>query len=453
MRPSPSSVPVAPPATGLILRDLPLAARLTLATFLISVGIGYLSALVNLHFQEATPGEALPNNDNVLAAYHGTRKMSQLERLLTANSSLRFNGQGSMWPALTKQKVAGWSRTIKRKAEKLGRFKLTDESMAALREASVPEVVLTKLHPLKEQEFDREQLLAECAAKIGKEDLGRFQKLLLNHVEKLDSDVKKFAPAYLARIEKACQADLDGERIALIAWGRRADAERKTFYEEDAFPLAGEVVVNKKKIDLGKMPINSQFVKDSDTVPRMVMVQSILEARCVRCHSEKVGGAGARFPLDKYEDVEGYLTSEGPTGKSLPRLALTTHVHLLAFSVLYGLTGLIFAFSGWPRWLCVLVAPLPLLAQVVDISFWWLARMDAPLGPMFATLIPISGGIVALGLGLQILLGLFSLFGRFGKFILVLLLLAALAGGYVAKTNYLDRYLKTEAGNPGEMVE
>ena len=36
--------------------DLNLSARITLAVFLISVGIGYVSALVNLHFQEASPG-------------------------------------------------------------------------------------------------------------------------------------------------------------------------------------------------------------------------------------------------------------------------------------------------------------------------------------------------------------------------------------------------------------
>ena len=33
------------------------------------VGIGYISALVNLHFAEATPGHALPTEDDVTRAY------------------------------------------------------------------------------------------------------------------------------------------------------------------------------------------------------------------------------------------------------------------------------------------------------------------------------------------------------------------------------------------------
>ena len=50
------SEPHSPPWT---LHKLPLAARMSLACFLISVGVGYFSALVQLHFQHAAP-EKLP---------------------------------------------------------------------------------------------------------------------------------------------------------------------------------------------------------------------------------------------------------------------------------------------------------------------------------------------------------------------------------------------------------
>ena len=66
-----------PPAPRWTLRRLPLAARLTLAAYLIAVGLGYLSALVNLHFQEARPDEILPSEEDVVTIYHGTSQVSQ----------------------------------------------------------------------------------------------------------------------------------------------------------------------------------------------------------------------------------------------------------------------------------------------------------------------------------------------------------------------------------------
>ena len=46
----------------------------------------------------------------------------------------------------------------------------------------------------------------------------------------------------------------------------------------------------------------------------------------------------------------------------------------------------------------MLIAPLPLLAQVADISCWWLARLEGPIGEQFAQAILVTGGIVGLSL-------------------------------------------------------
>ena len=61
----------------LVLRNLPLPTRLMLAAFLISVGIGYLSALVQLHFQHAPAGQLLPDGDDATAIYSGAGSQSQ----------------------------------------------------------------------------------------------------------------------------------------------------------------------------------------------------------------------------------------------------------------------------------------------------------------------------------------------------------------------------------------
>jgi hypothetical protein len=128
------------------------------------------------------------------------------------------------------------------------------------------------------------------------------------------------------------------------------------------------------------------------------------------------------------------------TGMSLKKLAQSTHVHLLGFALLYGLTGFIVSLTSYPGWVRGLIAPLPLVAQIADISCWWLGRMD----PVFAKAIWVTGGIVAVGLFLQLTLSLFNMFGRWGKAMLIVMALAACTGGYVVKTQVIDPYLSTE---------
>src|SRR5262249_294146 len=138
-----------------------------------------------------------------------------------------------------------------------------------------------------------------------------------------------------------------------------------------------------------------------------------------------------------------YTSPERSNGKSLSKLAMTTHVHLLGFSMLYALTGILFALTGYWAWLRLLVAPLPLLASVIDIGFWWLARLAAPYGSMSAMGIPVRGAGVAGGLGLQILLTLFYLFEKFGKGLLFVLFVAAIGGAFGVKDKVV-KYLENE---------
>ena len=188
---------------------------------------------------------------------------------------------------------------------------------------------------------------------------------------------------------------------------------------------------------------------EGDNGVKAVKIKSILTDRCVRCHTSNApedANAG-NYPLEKFEQIKPYLTvaTSGSGAMSLTKLAQSTHVHLLSFSMLYGLTGLILAFSSYPATLRVIPCPLPLLAQVVDISFWWLARLPEPHGPEFARLIALSGGVVAVGLLLHILFGLFDLFGSKGKFVLTLMIGSSVAGAVlVQRSGVIDDFLANE---------
>jgi hypothetical protein len=329
---------------------------LVVAGFLVSVGIGYFSALVQLHLHHAAPGKLLPGTEEAANMYYGRTGMSQLERLLVVDEGKVFNGSGTMRQAFT-TKSAGWRSAIQRRA--------------------------------KEREIS------------------------------------------LRQAEEKLRSERDGERLAVLDW-IRTGASRAAF-EENNHVLSAH---------LAKHPITHDILETGTDGTRRVKVATILEMRCARCHSESKSGSAAQFPLDSWEQVHQYCeveTTDG--GMSVKKLAQTSHVHLLGFAMLYGLTGLIITLTTYPGWVRAVLGPLPLVAQVVDIGLWWLGRVD----PLYAKAVVVAGGIAALGLFLQLSLSLFNLFGKTGKWILLLLILTACLGGYVAKERVIDPYLVREA--------
>ncbi len=362
------------------LGELPLAARLTLAVFLLSVGIGYVSALVQLHFQHASAGDLLPSPEDAVRVFHGDvgeKPKSKIEQLLPEDfQGKKMNGQGQMTSAFF-SRAEDYKDAYKQKARELAKKQGLKKPDKAIEEAAKAEV-------------DKER---------------------------------------------------HGERLAMIAWVRAGTNE--TEYNDDNFPLPEELI---------KQPITrSMLVEAGGEVvePHAVKIQTLFQERCANCHKD--GGEAQQFPMTTFAEIKKYATVKTSQGMSLEKLAQTTHVHLLGFSMLYGLTGLILAFSSYPRLLRIVLCPLPLLAQIVDISFWWLARLPEPHGPMFARCIVYSGAVVAVGLLLHIVLSLFNLFRVKGWLILILLFAAAGYGGYVAKNEVIDPFIAQE--KPADTAE
>jgi hypothetical protein len=355
------------------LGDLSLPARLTLAVFLLSVGIGYVSALVQLHFQHATPGDLLPSPEDAVRVFHGdtgAKPKSKLEQLLPEDyQGKKMNGQGQMTAAF---------------------FKRSEDYSDAIAERA-----------------------RELAKKQG--------------IKKPDKAVKEAAKGEVDR-------ERDGERLAMIAWVRGGAKESE--YNDDNFSLPN---------DLMKLPITRTMLVEQNgeiAEPRAVKIQTLFQQRCVNCHQD--GGEAQNYPLTNFAEIKKYVSVKTSEGMSMEKLAQTTHVHLLGFSMLYGLTGLILAFSSYPRLVRIVLCPLPLLAQMVDISFWWLGRLPEPHGPTFARCIVYSGAVVAVGLLLHIVLSLFNLFRVKGWLVLVLLFAAAGYAGYEAKMRVIDPYIAQE---------
>src|SRR5260370_34331407 len=98
------------------LRDLPLAARLVLSAFLLSVGLGSSAALVRLHFKHATKGEFLPSAKDAERIFHGSKPKPKIEALLDDDSS-GWGRNASMRPAFM-EKSSGWKELVERRAKR-----------------------------------------------------------------------------------------------------------------------------------------------------------------------------------------------------------------------------------------------------------------------------------------------------------------------------------------------
>ncbi len=264
-----------------------------------------------------------------------------------------------------------------------------------------------------------------------KKAAGKWERHVQKKLAEMKEDAGEGQEVKLADAEKALYQDREAEREALALW-IRAGAEKDSYAK---YPLPADYF---PRLKIEKP--DERFFTKNDAGSWEADVSKIMETRCARCHAPEKGGSAAEIDLTNWEGVKSYCQPTVAGGMSLTKLAQTTHVHLLGFAMLYGLTGLLFAFTSYPGIIRLLIAPLPLVAQVVDIGCWWLARID----PQYAQAIVYTGGIVAVGLGLQIVLTLFNLYGKGGKALLLLLLIAAGLGAWQLKEQVIDAHLAQE---------
>ena len=127
-------------------------------------------------------------------------------------------------------------------------------------------------------------------------------------------------------------------------------------------------------------------------------IKPIFEESCDVCHSADMAVGGV--VLVSYQDAQVYLQQD--TGKSVNRLVSLSHTHLLATLSAIFILVFIFSFVRYADWAKGLVMVLSLLAIVVDIGSWWLAKFFAWAAPLV-----ILGGIsLALSFAVLIVLSL-----------------------------------------------
>lgn len=398
----------------LTLRDLPLPAKLVVTSFLFSVALGYGWALMQLHFKHASAGNLAPTPEDVVA---------------------RFSGQRCPWekdeaapplPPEPKQESDG--RRIGRDPEPK---KGAGKKVAGIKIKSLVDTRCAQCHG---KGGEKDEIPLETYANIAKHladppQKGKFHKMIANDNDSVGKDsmagaftvkstgiVDKEELEWKDLIKKRKEAEVrserDTERKAMVAW-IEAGAPEKAF-NEDAFPLPEEL--------RGK-PLTSDYKTEAAELTK----------------EEKDAVAAA---VKKKKDPK-------QCQMSVESLTQSTHAHLLTFSLLWAATGLVFAFTSYSLFIRSTIAPIVLIAQIIDIGCWWLARLPG-VGPYFALAIMGTGGIVGLGLILQIVLSLFNMYAGKGKVVILLLLLFGGAGGGLVYSKYIAPMVAEEkqaAGN------
>lgn len=144
-----------------------------------------------------------------------------------------------------------------------------------------------------------------------------------------------------------------------------------------------------------------QWVQRGATEGDFAKVKPIFEKSCIACHSAKSGLPVP--PLTTFAEVR--KVTEVDTGSSLNQLARVSHVHLFGISIIFLLTGGIFALSEVSGKLRLAIIALPYVAIWADIGAWWITKYQ----PVFAYIVIIGGGVMGLALAAQILISLWEM--------------------------------------------
>jgi hypothetical protein len=127
-----------------------------------------------------------------------------------------------------------------------------------------------------------------------------------------------------------------------------------------------------------------QWVRDGATKTEFeAEVKPVFDKYCVTCHT---ANAGYLADFSKFENIKRLTESdEGATFQSLTRVS---HIHLFGISFIFMFVGMIFSFStGGKRFYKYMAIVMPYLFLLLDISSWWLTKLN----PHFALLVVVAG--------------------------------------------------------------
>ncbi len=316
----------APSGSRFTLRDLPAPAKLVVTAFLISVGLGYVWAMAQIHFKHSTMGNALPTSADLVSRFSGVP-----------------------WPL--EPKPEGWPT---RKAEEAPKVDLASFKKPGIRIKTIITDRCVRCH--KKDGGEKSDAPLETFQEVKKfatpnrgHKLGKLHDLLMGAREEwsdnmVDAFFEKSADwdRLTPEQKKAEEPRRESERKALLAW---VDAKApQDAYDKDRFPL----------------PAN---IKIESVPPKLLVEMDSSVAAAATGPKEAVKKEKTAF--DRWDEAHARQLN-------IEHLTQSTHAHLLTFSILWALTGLCFAFTHYSSFVRCILSPVVLIAQVADVACWWL---------------------------------------------------------------------------------
>jgi hypothetical protein len=145
-----------------------------------------------------------------------------------------------------------------------------------------------------------------------------------------------------------------------------------------------------------------RWIRRGATRRGFAAVAPIFKTECVSCHNPPNNSSIP--PLTSYVEIKKLVKTS--TGEDIVSLARVSHIHLFGISLIFLVTGAIFALSETPAWLRVTLVVIPYLTIIMDIGSWWLTKY---LDPAFAYIVLIGGAGMGLALAVQIFIPLWEM--------------------------------------------
>lgn len=138
--------------------------------------------------------------------------------------------------------------------------------------------------------------------------------------------------------------------------------------------------------------------KDEDEY--IAKIEPIIQRDCTKCHTPSIS---PNLPdLTSYQSI---LEVAEAKGASLQALVKVSHIHLFGIAFILFFTGKIFILTDISPTMKRIIVAIPFVAMVIDILSWYVTTVI----PWFAYVVVISGGLLGLSMGIQIIVSLYQM--------------------------------------------
>ena len=129
-------------------------------------------------------------------------------------------------------------------------------------------------------------------------------------------------------------------------------------------------------------------------------IAPILDRDCVLCHSPQINPS-----LPDLTNYEGVMEVASSKAAPLPGLVKVSHIHLFGIAFILLFVGRIFIYCDMSTSLKRIIIVIPFLSMLIDTLSWFITRSH----PSFAYVVVLSGALMGISMGAQILMSLYQM--------------------------------------------